>query len=228
MTESVFFEPKAAELQAVLERHPLASIRRLTQSVMEEDEMSHFIETVLMMDTIRRWKGRFNTIDDNDATLAFRAASLGIFNGLIESEKYGVTIDIEEVVSRLLCHDLVEGTTGDVLGPVKHATPVTAAAFEAYERAEGETLINNFPEDIRAPFRRFVVEAKDETYEGQMVDVIDKLDGLIKMNMERKLNGVEYETGYRAQLKKVQMTYENPSVVFFLAYVLHDLDYVTS
>jgi putative hydrolase of HD superfamily len=63
--------------------------------------MSHFIETVLMMDTIRRWKGRFNTIDDNDATLAFRAASLGIFNGLIESEKYGVTIDIEEVVSRL-------------------------------------------------------------------------------------------------------------------------------
>ncbi|WP_313123059.1 YfbR-like 5'-deoxynucleotidase, partial [Exiguobacterium sp.] len=159
---------------------------------------------------------------------AFRAASLGIFNGLIESEKYGVTIDIEEVVSRLLCHDLVEGTTGDVLGPVKHATPVTAAAFEAYERAEGETLINNLPKEIRVPFRRFVVEAKDETYEGQMVDVIDKLDALIKMNMERKLNGVEYETGYRAQLKKVQMTYENPSVVFFLAYVLHDLDYVTS
>ncbi|WP_394679910.1 YfbR-like 5'-deoxynucleotidase [uncultured Exiguobacterium sp.] len=228
MTESVFFEQKAAELQAVLERHPLISVRRLTQSVMEEDEMSHFIENVLMMDTIRRWKGRFNTIDDNDATHAFRAASLGIFNGLIESEKYGVTIDIEEVVSRLLCHDLVEGTTGDVLGPVKHATPVTAAAFEAYERAEGETLINNLPEDIRTPFRRFVVEAKDETYEGQMVDVIDKLDALIKMNMERKLNGVEYETGYRAQLKKVQMTYENPSVVFFLAYVLHDLDYVTS
>lgn len=228
MTESVFFEQKAAELQAVLERHPLISVRNLTQSVMEEDEMSHFIENVLMMDTIRRWKGRFNTIDDNDATHAFRAASLGIFNGLIESEKYNVTIDIEEVVSRLLCHDLVEGTTGDVLGPVKHATPVTAAAFEAYERAEGETLINNLPEDIRTPFRRFVVEAKDETYEGQMVDVIDKLDALIKMNMERKLNGVEYETGYRAQLKKVQMTYENPSVVFFLAYVLHDLDYVTS
>ncbi len=228
MTESVFFEQKAAELQAFLERHPLISVRRLTQSVMEEDEMSHFIENVLMMDTIRRWKGRFNTIDDNDATHAFRAASLGIFNGLIESEKYNVTIDIEEVVSRLLCHDLVEGTTGDVLGPVKHATPVTAAAFEAYERAEGETLINNLPEDIRTPFRRFVVEAKDETYEGQMVDVIDKLDALIKMNMERKLNGVEYETGYRAQLKKVQMTYENPSVVFFLAYVLHDLDYVTS
>ncbi len=228
MTESVFFEQKAAELQAVLERHPLISVRHLTQSVMEEDEMSHFIENVLMMDTIRRWKGRFNTIDDNDATHAFRAASLGIFNGLIESEKYNVTIDIEEVVSRLLCHDLVEGTTGDVLGPVKHATPVTAAAFEAYERAEGETLINNLPEDIRTPFRRFVVEAKDETYEGQMVDVIDKLDALIKMNMERKLNGVEYETGYRAQLKKVQMTYENPSVVFFLAYVLHDLAYVTS
>ncbi|WP_294748461.1 YfbR-like 5'-deoxynucleotidase [uncultured Exiguobacterium sp.] len=228
MTESVFFEQKVAELQAFLERHPLISVRRLTQSVMEEDEMSHFIENVLMMDTIRRWKGRFNTIDDNDATHAFRAASLGIFNGLIESEKYNVTIDIEEVVSRLLCHDLVEGTTGDVLGPVKHATPVTAAAFEAYERAEGETLINNLPEDIRTPFRRFVVEAKDETYEGQMVDVIDKLDALIKMNMERKLNGVEYETGYRAQLKKVQMTYENPSVVFFLAYVLHDLDYVTS
>ena len=190
--------------------------------------MSRFIDNILMMDTIRRWKGRFNTIDDNDATHAFRAASLGLFNGLIEAKKYGVPIDTAEVVSRLLCHDLVEGTTGDVLGPVKHATPVTAAAFEAYERTEGEALIDLLPLSMRQEFHRFVVEAKDETYEGQMVDVVDKLDALIKMNMERKLNGVEYETGYRAQLKKVQTVYENPSVVFFLAYVLHDLDYVTS
>ncbi|MFZ0074790.1 5'-deoxynucleotidase [Exiguobacterium sp. RIT452] len=228
MTGSTFFKAKTAELQTVLLDHPIHAIRTLTHSVFAEDTMSRFIDNVLMMDTIRRWKGRFNTIDDNDATHAFRAASLGLFNGLIESKKYGVEIDTAEVVSRLLCHDLVEGTTGDVLGPVKHATPVTAAAFEAYERTEGEALIHLLPASMQREFHRFVVEAKDETYEGQMVDVVDKLDALIKMNMERKLNGVEYETGYRAQLKKVQTAYENPSVVFFLAYVLHDLDYVTS
>ena len=228
MTASPFFEAKTLELKNYLLAHPLHSIRRLTTSVFAEDEMAHFIDNALMMDTIRRWKGRFNTIDDNDATHAFRAASLGLFNGLIESKKYGVTIDTAEVVSRLLCHDLVEGTTGDVLGPVKHATPVTAAAFEAYERAEGEALIGLLPDVMRTEFYRFLVEAKDDTYEGQMVDVVDKLDALIKMNMERKLNGVEYETGYRAQLKKVQTAYENPSVVFFLAYVLHALDYVTT
>ncbi len=228
VTGSAFFLEKTNELKTALSVHPLSSIRMLTESVWAEDDMSRFIDNVLMMDTIRRWKGRFNTIDDNDATHAFRAASLGLFNGLIESKKYGVTINTAEVVSRLLCHDLVEGTTGDVLGPVKHATPVTAAAFEAYERTEGEALIHLLPSSMRKEFHRFVVEAKDETYEGQMVDVVDKLDALIKMNMERKLNGVEYETGYRAQLKKVQTVYENPSVVFFLAYVLHDLDYVTS
>ncbi|WP_114571315.1 YfbR-like 5'-deoxynucleotidase [Exiguobacterium flavidum] len=228
VTGSVFFEEKMNELKTLLLQHPLTSIRELTASVFVEDDMSRFIDNVMMMDTIRRWKGRFNTIDDNDATHAFRAASLGLFNGLIESKKYGVAVDTAEVVSRLLCHDLVEGVTGDVLGPVKHATPVTGAAFEAYERAESEALIKLLPDIMQRDFHRFLAEAKDDTYEGLMVDVADKLDALIKMNMERKLNGVEYETGYRAQLKKVQTKYENPAVVFFLAYVLHDLDYVTS
>ena len=42
------------------------------------------------------------------------------------------------------------------------------------------------------------------------------------------MNGAEYEVTYREQLRKVQMRYENPSMIFFLAYILHDLDYVTS
>ncbi|STO07037.1 MULTISPECIES: YfbR-like 5'-deoxynucleotidase [Exiguobacterium] len=225
---SPHFVAKLEEMKAALREHPLASVRWLYDQVEQETEVATFIENVMRMDSVRRWKGRFNTIDDNDAIHGFRAAALGMFSGLLEQKKYGVDVDVAELVARLLCHDLVEGVTGDVLGPVKHATTETGQAFEAYERAESEALLSLLPDYMQPAFRRYMADSKDDTYEGKLVDMMDKLDALIKMNMERKMNGAEYEVIYREQLRKVQMRYENPSMIFFLAYILHDLDYVTS
>ncbi|MBR3321345.1 MAG: HD domain-containing protein, partial [Exiguobacterium sp.] len=222
------FDDKLEEMKAALRHHPIDSVRWLFDQVEAETDVLRFIENVMRMDSVRRWKGRFNTIDDNDAIHGFRAAALGMFSGLLEREKYDVDVDVAELVARLLCHDLVEGVTGDVLGPVKHSTQETGAAFEAYERAESERLLGLLPEYMQPAFRRYMADSKDDTYEGMLVDMMDKLDALIKMNMERKMNGAEYEVTYREQLRKVQMRYENPSMIFFLAYILHDLDYVTS
>ncbi|WP_396129866.1 YfbR-like 5'-deoxynucleotidase [Exiguobacterium mexicanum] len=215
-------------MKTALREHPLESVRWLYEQVETETDVATFIENVMRMDSVRRWKGRFNTIDDNDAIHGFRAAALGMFSGLLEREKYDVDVDVAELTARLLCHDLVEGVTGDVLGPVKHSTAETGAAFEAYERAESEALLSLLPDYMQPAFRRYMADSKDDTYEGLLVDMMDKLDALIKMNMERKMNGAEYEVTYREQLRKVQMRYENPSMLFFLAYILHDLDYVTS
>ena len=225
---SPHFDDKLEEMKAALRHHPIDSVRWLFDQVEAETDVLRFIENVMRMDSVRRWKGRFNTIDDNDAIHGFRAAALGMFSGLLEREKYDVDVDVAELVARLLCHDLVEGVTGDVLGPVKHSTEETGAAFEAYERAESERLLGLLPEYMQPAFRRYMADSKDDTYEGMLVDMMDKLDALIKMNMERKMNGAEYEVTYREQLRKVQMRYENPSMIFFLAYILHDLDYVTS
>ena len=225
---SPHFDEKFEEMKASLREHPVNSVRWLFEQVETGTGVAAFIENVMRMDSVRRWKGRFNTIDDNDAIHGFRAAALGMFSGLLEQEKYGVKVDVVELVARLLCHDLVEGVTGDVLGPVKHSTAETGAAFESYEKAESENLLAFLPSYMQPAFRRYMVESKDDTYEGMLVDMMDKLDALIKMNMERKMNGAEYEVTYREQLRKVQMRYENPSMIFFLAYILHDLDYVTS
>ena len=225
---SPHFDEKLEEMKSALRHHPIDSVRWLFDQVEAETDVLRFIENVMRMDSVRRWKGRFNTIDDNDAIHGFRAAALGMFSGLLEREKYDVDVDVAELVARLLCHDLVEGVTGDVLGPVKHSTQETGAAFEAYERAESERLLGLLPEYMQPAFRRYMADSKDDTYEGMLVDMMDKLDALIKMNMERKMNGAEYEVTYREQLRKVQMRYENPSMIFFLAYILHDLDYVTS
>ena len=225
---SPHFDDKLEEMKTALRHHPIDSVRWLFDQVEAETDVLRFIENVMRMDSVRRWKGRFNTIDDNDAIHGFRAAALGMFSGLLEREKYDVDVDVAELVARLLCHDLVEGVTGDVLGPVKHSTQETGAAFEAYERAESERLLGLLPKYMQPAFRRYMADSKDDTYEGMLVDMMDKLDALIKMNMERKMNGAEYEVTYREQLRKVQMRYENPSMIFFLAYILHDLDYVTS
>ncbi|WP_054950937.1 YfbR-like 5'-deoxynucleotidase [Numidum massiliense] len=222
-----FFADKYEELADKLRRHHLPSIRTLMAAVDAGDELYDFLFSVLMLDRVRRWKGKVNTVYDDDAIHGFRSTALGIFNSYLEKIKYGVEIDILAVVGKLLGHDIVEEVTGDVLGPVKHSSPEIKRAFEAYERKVNLDLVHKLPPYMHEAFISYTVEAKENTYEGKMVDLVDKLDALIKVNMERRNNPSEYEYVYRHQLRVVQQTYEQPSAVFFLAYILHDLEFPT-
>ncbi|HTG68246.1 MAG TPA: YfbR-like 5'-deoxynucleotidase, partial [Candidatus Udaeobacter sp.] len=63
-----------------------------------------------------------------------------------------------------------------------------------------------------------------DDYTGEMVDIADKLDALIKASLEMR-NNPHYADTYYNQLVKIQHRFENPCVIFFLAYILHDLTY---
>lgn len=220
-----FFKETYEDLSEKLRQHELSSVRYMMEEVDKEGDFFQFMFSILMLDRVKRWKGKFNLVADNDASHEFRATALAIFNGYVEKIKYGVELDIETFIIKTLCHDIVEEWVGDVLGPVKHSTPETKHAFEEYEKNMSVQMADLLPDFLKEEFKEYMANAKSDDYVGTMVDIVDKMDALIKANMERRHNRMEYEIDYRKQLKKIQSKYTNPCVIFFLAYILHDLDY---
>lgn len=183
-----------------------------------------FLMTVLKMDQIKRWTGRFNTYADNDATHTFRAAAMGFFFALYEKEKNGIEINIPRLIGKILFHDLPEAISGDVNGPVKHQSEKIKKAFEEYESSVAMEIIEWVPSYLREYIDDYIIEPKDNTPEGIRVDIVDKTDALIKSLLEMKRNSKEYELAFKRQLGILQTKYfDYPSVQFFLATILHDL-----
>lgn len=219
-----FFHEQYKKLKDKLESSEFVSIKWMLEEFDKKEGFYDFLNSILMMDTIARWKGNFNLVPDNDATHTFRATCLSIFNGKVEKNKYDKQgIDFYSLIGKTLFHDLVEAETGDILGPVKHSNPKIKQAFENYEKKAANRMINNLPMIFKEELEELMVDAKDASYEGVMCDISDKLDALIKSGLEMKNNPSGYEEKYFRQLRKIQHNFENDSVVFFLAYILHDL-----
>lgn len=217
------FRKQFKELHDILLMHEVESIRWLVSEFDKKQGLYEFMNHILMLDTVARWKGSFNLVSDTDSSHTFRATALSIFNGLLENVRYGKDIDMYSLAGKTIFHDLVEAVTGDILGPVKHSNPKIKEAFEQYEKKAARNMIKLLPEFLRGEITELMVECKNDSYEGQMVDISDKLDALIKANLEMKNNPSEYANKYYRQLEKIQHTYENESVLFFLAYILHDI-----
>ncbi|MFD2117946.1 YfbR-like 5'-deoxynucleotidase [Paenibacillus yanchengensis] len=184
-----------------------------------------FVHYMMNLDLIQRWSGSFNIIPDNDATHSFRTAAIALFNSTLETERFQVTsIDHYQLLSRALLHDIVEAVSGDVASPIKKSSQQIKLAFEQYERHLASQMVDQLPSMFRTKLTDFIVHAKDDSYEGHMVDIADKVDALIKSNLEMR-NNPHYTNIYYTQLTHLQHHYEQPSVIFFLAYILHDITY---
>jgi putative hydrolase of HD superfamily len=220
-----FFHAKSVELRESLLACNLSSITWIIHEFDKREGVYEFIGYLVNLDTVKRWNGNYNLVPDNDATHSFRVASLALFNGLIEREKFNKTnIDLYKLVGKAILHDTPEAIGGDTGQTLKISNSETKKAFESYEKDIARSMIKKLPLPFHDELTELMVESKSDDYEGQMVDIADKLDALLKANMEMRNNPYYAETYYN-QLKKIQHHYENPSVIFFLAYILHDLTY---
>ena len=228
-SSSLYFKSKAESLKQRLKKSNIETVNWLIEQVENQTEMYEFLMYAMNLQSVDRWAGKMNTIEDNDSMHTFRVSALGVWCGYIEKVKYNKEVNILRLVAKCLCHDLVEALTGDVLGPIKHSTPEHSEAFERYERMMNEHMVTLLPEELRDVFTDYMVNAKDDTYEGELVDVADKLDALIKSQMELKRNRDEYIESFQVQLRSIQEKKSHyDCVMFFLAFILHDLNYSTN
>jgi len=220
-----FFHAKYKELEQVLRSTELPSIHWLLDEYDKHDGFYEFIQYIMNLDTVKRWNGSYNLVPDNDATHSFRVASLALFNGLLEIERFGnKNIDLYKLLAKATLHDLPEALSGDVVSNFKHNNPDIKLAFEQYEKETAQFMINKLPSFFHEDMTEFIVHSKSADANGELVDISDKLDALIKASLEMR-NNPHYADTYYNQLVKVQHRYENDCVVFFLAYILHDLTY---
>ncbi|WP_054023743.1 YfbR-like 5'-deoxynucleotidase [Bacillus sp. FJAT-28004] len=220
-----FFHAKHNELEQVLRGTELHSIHWLLDEYDKQEGFYEFIQYIMNLDTVKRWNGSYNLVPDNDATHSFRVASLALFNGLLEIERFGnKNIDLYKLLAKATLHDLPEALSGDVVSNFKHNNPDIKHAFEQYEKETAQFMINKLPSFFHEDMTEFIVNSKSADENGELVDISDKLDALIKASLEMR-NNPHYADTYYNQLVKVQHRYENPCVVFFLAYILHDLTY---
>lgn len=222
-SKNIFYEQYEA-LKVDLTNSEFASIRFLVKAISEDEGVKQFLDYILNLDLIERWGGSFNLIPDNDATHSFRVAALALFMGHLEKEKYKQPINIFALLAKAIMHDVIESISGDVASPIKKSSSEIKQAFIAFEQAVGQKMVNQLPAFMHQHMNDFLVHAKDESCEGELVDIADKLDALIKSNLEMR-NNPHYASRYEQQLKQIQHNYEQPSVIFFLAYILHDLTY---
>ena len=220
-----FFHAKHEELRQALLETELDSIRWLLNEYDKQDGLYEFIQYIVNLDTVKRWNGSYNLVPDNDATHSFRVASLALFNGLLEMERFGnKSIDLYILLAKATLHDLPEALSGDVVANFKHNNPDIKHAFEQYEKETALFMINKLPGLFHEDMIAFIAHSKSDDYTGEMVDIADKLDDLIKASLEMR-NNPHYADTYYNQLVKIQHRFENPCVIFFLAYILHDLTY---
>ena len=219
------FKKVYKECREILLNSEYASVKEMVLEFEKEDsDFRKFLMTILRMDRVGRWSGRFNFYADNDATHTFRAAAIGLFFALYEKEKMGMEIDIQRLIGKILFHDLPEVFSGDVKGPVKHQSAEIKKAFEELERSTAQKILNWVPDFLKEYIEDYLVNSKDDTPEGIRVDIADKTDALIKSLLEMKKNSREYEITFLRQLNILQGKYfDYPSVQFFLAAILHDL-----
>ena len=222
-SKSPFFKETFEEIAKKMRESKIEAFRYMMAEFDQKGAFFNFLYEVMMLDQIERWDGRTNLVYDTDTEHSFRATALAIFFALLEKYKYGKKIDVLRLVGKVLCHDIPEIRTGDVNGPFKHSIPELKEEFEIYEKETAMDIVEQLPVCLHSFFTDYMVNAKDETYEGKLVDVVDKVDALIKANLERQINAKVYEASYREQLEKIQLKFDNPCAIYFLAYVLHDM-----
>ncbi|MCR1796215.1 HD domain-containing protein [Staphylococcus warneri] len=128
------------------------------------------------MEKLIRLPGKFKYFEHNVAAHSFKVTKIAQYLGTVE-EYNGNVIDWKSVYEKALNHDFAEVFTGDIKTPVKYASRELKMLFSQVEEEMVENFIKEeIPEQYRDIYRQRLQEGKDDSLEGQVLAVADKID----------------------------------------------------
>ena len=140
-------------------------------------------------------------------------------------EKNGAVIDWKKLYEITSSHDYGEIFIGDIKTPVKHSSLQLRSLIQQVE----EGMIHNFieehiPEEFKSIFVQQLREGKDESLEGLILEVADKMDQVYEAfaEMQRGNTEKEFVVMYRNALIKIK-NIDLKCVEYFLAEILPDM-----
>ncbi|MCL6601329.1 MAG: HD domain-containing protein [Paenibacillus sp.] len=140
-------------------------------------------------------------------------------------EKNGASIDWKKLYEITSSHDYGEIFIGDIKTPVKHSSMELRSLIQQVE----EGMINNFikeniPEEFKSIFYNQLREGKDDSIEGLILEVADKMDQVYEAFSELQRGNTEKEfvVMYRNALVKIK-NINLKCVEYFLENILPDI-----
>ncbi|MDY8045128.1 YfbR-like 5'-deoxynucleotidase [Paenibacillus polymyxa] len=140
-------------------------------------------------------------------------------------ERNGVSIDWKKLYEITSSHDYGEIFIGDIKTPVKHSSKELRLLIQQVEEGMVEYFIEeNIPEDFKAIFRKQLREGKDDSVEGLILEVADKMDQVYEAFAELQRGNTEKEfiVMYRNALVKIK-NIQLHGVNYFLENILPDM-----
>lgn len=128
------------------------------------------------LEKLIRLPGKFKYFEHNVAAHSFKVTKIAQYLATVE-EHHGNTIDWKSLYEKALNHDFAEVFTGDIKTPVKYAKTELKMLFSQVEQDMVDTFINEeIPEPYKDIYREPLQEGKDDSLEGQILSVADKID----------------------------------------------------
>lgn len=187
--------------------------------------MHQYIKSLSDLESIIRCPGKFKYEEHSVAAHSFKVTKIAQFLGTVE-EQQGNTIDWQSLYEKALNHDYSELFIGDIKTPVKYATPQLREMLgDVEESMTGNFIRNEMPEEFQAIYSKRLKEGKDETLEGQILSVADKVDLLYESFGEIQKGNPEniFAEIYEESLKTILRFSHLSSVQYFLTEILPDL-----
>jgi putative hydrolase of HD superfamily len=187
--------------------------------------MHQYFKSLSNLETIYRAPGFFKYQKHSVAEHSFKVAQIAQFLGDVE-ENAGNQIDWHSLYEKALNHDYNERFIGDIKTPVKYATPDLRTMLANVEDSMKDNFIQNeIPTEFQASYKRRLSEGKDDTLEGKILSVSDKIDLLYESFGEIQKGNPEdvYTSIYKESLRTIVEFKTMACVKYFLEEVLPDL-----
>ncbi|MHC9533041.1 YfbR-like 5'-deoxynucleotidase [Dellaglioa sp. BT-FLS60] len=187
--------------------------------------MHQYLQSLSNLETLRRAPGYFKYEEHSVAEHSFKVTEAAQFLGDVE-ENAGNKINWRMLYEKALNHDYTERFIGDIKTPVKYATPTLREMLANVEESLSENFIKNeIPEEFQDAYRRRLSEGKDDTLEGKILSVADKLDLLYESFGEIQKGNPEavYTEIYQESLKTILGFSDLASVQYILKEILPEL-----
>lgn len=185
----------------------------------------NFFESLNDLERIHRAAGKFVYQPHSVAAHSWKVSQYAMFFATIE-ERAGNEINWKSVYEKTVMHDWAESRTGDVKSPTKYYTPELRELIAQAEEGMIKTYIEQeIPAEFQDVFSERLREGKDDTIEGKLLELSDKMDQVFEGFSELQKGNMdpEFVSMYKNALAKVLSIDLPASVDYFLNAILPEM-----
>jgi putative hydrolases of HD superfamily len=184
-----------------------------------------YFKSLSDLEKLFRCPGKFKFQDHSVASHSFKVTKIAQFLGTVEEEA-GNKLNWKSLYEKALNHDYNELFTGDIKTPVKYASKELRDLFsQVEEQMSKKFVLKEFPKELQSIYLERFKEGKDDTLEGKILSVADKVDLLYESFGEIQKGNPEslFQEIYEESLLTILQFKEMISVQYFLKEILPDM-----